>query len=206
MRTPGGTLAAALVLAACGGSDGGGGGNGDSTVAAALDGLRWELPCVTNTTAELCTTPAGDPTVSAALTGTAGASYDVTLRFRGVVEPKTYTGGARTGWFQTGGTPASDTANIYRLTVSNPAQTFYVNAGTTRASNALYCEAFDYQATVRAAAGATFTLQAQPLDALQIRNRDQAGTAIVVAGVPPAPQAYAGQFVQMDVVSVAKAP
>jgi len=206
MRSLATIFAAAVLAAGCGSDSDGGGAPGDGDVAAALSGLRWQIPCVTNTTAQLCTTAAAPVTVSAALTGAAGVSYDVALRFRGVVEPKTYTGGARVGWFQAGGTPAADTANIYRLTVSDPVQTFFVNAGTTRPSNMLYCEAFDYQATVRANAGATFTLSAEPLDALQIRNLDSGGTPIVVPEVAPAPAAYAGQFVQMDVVSVARAP
>jgi len=182
-----------------GGPDAGG-------VAAAIDGLRWEIPCMARTQPELCRTQTAPITVSALLSGAPGASYDIALRFRGVVEPKTYTGGTRDGSWQMGGTPAGDTANIYRLQVSDPAQTYYVNAGMTRPSNMLFCEALDFMKTVRARAGAMVTLTAEPLDALQIVNRDQSGTPIVVPGIRPAPAAFDGQFVQMDVVSVAVAP
>jgi len=171
-------------------------------VAAGFSGLRWELPCVTDTSPELCTTGTVDVVKTSTLRGTAGTTYDVELRFRGVIEPKTYTGGTRDGFFQTGGAAANDTANVYKLTVSEPAGTFFVNAGTTRASTALYCEAMDYVKTVPANAGATIELTAMPLDGLQIKNRAMDGTPIVVAAIPPAPQPFSGQFVQMDVVSV----
>ena len=203
------------VLAACGGGSGGsdptadapgsldgtGGAADADPIAGALDGLRWDLPCLADTTPELCTT---SPTVSssATLAGDAATTYDVTLRFRGVVEPKTYTGGTRDEWFQTGGTPAGDTANIYRLVVSAPEATYYVNAGTTRASTDLFCATFDYEATIPIAGGATVTLEAESLDDLQIQNRDEAGAPYVIADVPPAPAPFDGQFVQMDVVSV----
>jgi len=171
-------------------------------VAVSLDGLRWELPCLVHTTAELCTTPGGPVVVSATLAGAAGTTYDVTLRFRGVVEPKTYTGGTRDGFWQEGGAPAADTANIYSLEVSDPAGVFYVNAGTTRPSTDLYCDALDFTRTVPMSAGAAVTLSAAPLDALQILNRDMSGAALVIPDVPPAPAAFDGQFVQMDVLSV----
>lgn len=174
-------------------------------VAVSLSGLRWELPCQSAATdPALCTTQTTNITKTTTLAGAAGTTYAVKLRFRGVIEPKTYSGGVETGFFSVGGTPASDTANIYRLTVSAPSATYFVNSGTTRASTALYAESIDYEATVDMQAGATVTLTAEPLDALQIKNRDQAGAPFVVADVPPAPAAFDGQFVQMDVVSVTK--
>jgi hypothetical protein len=175
------------------------------TVAAALNGLRWELPCIAAVTdPSLCTTQSTNIVKTATLQGTAGKTYVVKLRFRGVIEPKTYTGGSRVGSFQTGGGPATDTANIYRLTTSAPNATYFVNAGTTRPASALYCETMDYEAAIEIAAGATVTLTAEPLDALQIKNRDQNGQPFVIANVPPAPDPFNGQFVQMDVVSVAE--
>ncbi|MBS2013204.1 MAG: hypothetical protein JST00_09975 [Deltaproteobacteria bacterium] len=182
-----------------------GDGKACENVAGSLSGLRWELPCAAAATdPALCTTPTANVTKSTTLAGAPGTTYAVKLRFRGVIEPKTYNGGVETGFFSVGGTPASDTANIYRLTVSAPAATFFVNSGTTRASNALYAEAIDYEATVDIQAGATVTLTAEPLDALQIKNRDQAGAPFVIPGIAPAPAAFDGQFVQMDVLAVTK--
>ena len=42
-----------------------------------------------------------------------------------------------------------------------------------------------------------------PIDGHEIENLDPAGMPIVIPDIAPAPAAYAGQFVQMDVVSVA---
>lgn len=180
-----------------------GDGKSCANVAVSLSGLRWELPCVAAVAdPALCTVASTNVSRAAELAGVSGTTYAVKIRLRGVVEPKTYNGGTRNGFFQVGGTPASDTANIYRLTTSSPSATYFVNAGTTRAANALYCATMDYEATIDVAAGATVTLTAEPLDALQIKNRDEAGAAFVIPSIPPAPAAFNGQFVQMDVVSV----
>jgi hypothetical protein len=173
----------------------------DASVAAALDGLRWELPC---------TQGVADPTVcktlpsastSATMGGEPGTTYEVTLRFRGVVEISLYEGGTASGYWQVGGAPpAGSTINVYGLVVSSPAQTYYVNQGI---SNRV-AVAIDYTETIPIDAGATVTLLADSRDAFELRNLDGSGQPIVVPGVAPAPLPFDGQFVQMDVVSIAK--
>ena len=171
--------------------------------AASLSGLRWELPCIAPTTdARVCTTNASD-TKSTVFGGAPGAQYDIELRFRGVVETKAYSGGATDGFLNVGGTPAGDAWNVYRLSISAPAQTLYLNAGT---SGLFHSFGIDYTRTVRAASGATVTLTSLSIDNLEIVNRDDGGNPIVVPNVPPAPSPYDGQFVQMDVVSVTRVP
>jgi len=49
-------------------------------------------------------------------------------------------------------------------------------------------------------------LEAASINDLQVENVDASGTPFVVPGVAPAPAPYDGQFVQVDVVSVARAP
>jgi hypothetical protein len=173
------------------------------SVAASLSGLRWELPCLF---------PSGDPRVcetnssfaaATSMGGPSGTQYDVTLRFRGVIETKHYSGGITDGFWSAGGTPDSDGWNTYKLVISSPAQTYYINYGD---SGLNYCFPMDYTKTIRVAAGASVTLTALSVDQLEIKNVDQAGNPIVVRGVPPAPNPYDGQFVQMDVVSVVLAP
>lgn len=170
-------------------------------VASAFTGLRWELPCVTRSGRDSCTTP-GVVRRTALMGGDRGVVYDVTLRFRGVVETEGYVGGETDGaYFQIGGAPINDTWNIYALSVSSPAETYYVNRG----EGGLYrCFALDYTATIPIAAGATVTLVADPVDSAteEIVNTDGTGTPIVVPGVPPAPAAFDGQFIQMDVLTV----
>jgi hypothetical protein len=171
-------------------------------VAGSLSGLRWELPCTAgNANPALCAA-AGTVSKQATLAGQSGTTYQVKLRFRGIIEPNAYSGGTGSGYFYTGGTASDPYANVYLLAVSQPAQNYYVNAGVVRPSNDLYCDAIDYEATIDVAGGAKVTLSANTKDALQIKNRDKAGNPYVIADVPPAPQAYNGQFVQMDVVSV----
>lgn len=171
-------------------------------VAASLSGLRWNLPCTSGSgVACYCSDPAP---VSTALGGALGASYDVSLRFRGVVEQKTYSGGSSDGaYWQVGGYPANDSYNIYRLEISSPAQTFYLNRGT---SSITQCWAVDYVQTVRVSAGATVRLTAQVLDGQEITNHGDAGTPLIVPGVAPDPDPFNGQFIQMDVVGITRVP
>ncbi len=107
--------------------------------------------------------------------GTSGYTYECDLRISGTVETKTYTGGAASGYFYTGGTPQADNANWYRLTVSNPAQTFYLNyqTGPTTVIQP------DYTVTgIRIAAGATVELAYHTIDQLQIGNQNLTVTCL----------------------------
>lgn len=198
----GGLWGAALV--GCGGDSArhivdapeGGSGSGSDTVAGALDGLRWELPCGADLGGNVCAaTDAADQI--ATITGS--GHFNVLLRFRGLVETKAYAGGTVDGFFNTGGADNGDTFNVYAMMVSAPAQTYFVNMG---ASNIYNCFALDYLEAVPMDGGATVTLSAMPIDGHEIENLDPGGTPIVVPDIAPAPAAYNGQFVQVDVVSV----
>lgn len=167
---------------------------------AGLNGLRWELPCSNNFNG-YCDTPA-EKVTTAVVTGNPGAVYEVQLRFRGVIEEKTYADGVTMGHWQVGGTPAADLYNVYKLEVDQPPQVFYVNAGSS--SNG-YCVAVDFMASIKAATGATVTLSADSVDGVQVENSSEMAMPLVVPGIPPAPAAYDGQFVQMDVVAVTQA-
>ncbi|MFO0722755.1 MAG: LamG domain-containing protein [Myxococcota bacterium] len=170
-------------------------------VAGSLSGLLWLLPCGASTDAVACLTTSSTIT-STTLGGATGRTYDIRLRFRGVVEEKTYGAGCRSGRFSSGGVPSADTYNLYRLSVSSPPQTYYLNAG---ASFVTRTWAIDFTQTIPMDAGATVTLFADAIDGTQIRNRDDTGTPISIPGVTP-PQPYAGQFIQMDVLSVTPQP
>jgi hypothetical protein len=162
-----------------------------------LNGLRWELPCSNNFNG-YCDTP--EPQAKEThLSGPSGAQYDVTLRFRGVVEEKSYADGVADGHWLVGGAPASDLYNVYQLTITNPPQVYFLNNGE---SNRGYCVPIDVTKTLRLAAGATVTLTADPIDTAQVENGGDNGMPVVVPGVPPAPAHYDGQFIQMDVVMV----
>ncbi len=170
-----------------------------STITAALSGLQWLLPNRGNDSTTTCSTDLSPVVVSTTMGGVSGHAYSVTLRFRGVVEPKTYTGGTTTGHWNVGGTPAADVSNSYKLQISSPSQTFYLNAGTS----ATQIDTLDYNETITINGGATVTLTADAIDGHEVRNVVAVpGGGASVAGISSPAQPYAGQFLQMDVVSV----
>jgi len=198
---------AGLLVVACGGSDATCGpgelksGSSCVNVAGTLDGLRWEMPCTGDAPGDpvhVCQTvkPADQ---TATLGGSPSVTYEVTLRFRGVVEEKGYFGGTKEEHWQIGGAPGGDLFNVYELNVSQPAQSYYVNSGV---SGVLHSYPLDYQKVIDVTGDATVTLSADPIDTAEIKNIDEAGAPIVVPHVSPAPKPFDGQFVQMDVISV----
>ena len=64
----------------------------------------------------------------------------------------------------------------------------------------------DYQKRVQIAAGSTITLTATSQEGLQVKNIDPKGQPIVITGLPPAPDPFDGQWIQIDVVDIALAP
>jgi len=180
-------------------------------IAASLDGLRWELPCLTPDPSypeHICFT-GPDVTRSTSMSGAPGRLYDVQVRVRGVVETRRYVGGSAVAPLVRRGAEASPSAadawNVYRLAVSDPPERWYLNAG---ASGEYVCHGVDATFTVRVRAQATVTLFASSVDdrRSQIRNRDDAGTPLVAPGVPPAPRPFDGQFLQLDVLGVTPVP
>ena len=169
-----------------------------ASVFGALSGLRWELPNTGNNNSCQCNTVATQIQTTA-LGGSTGDQFNVTFLFRGEVEEKTYSGGTADGYWYVGGAPAGDGFNIYELDISSPPQTYFLNAGSSG-----QCLTFpiDLEETLTIDSGATVTLTANPVDGTEIPNISSAGGEVVVPGVPPYPQAYNGQFVQMDVLSV----
>ncbi len=139
--------------------------------------------------------------------GQAGVTYDVTLRIRGVVEPKTYAGGqASPDHFYVGGAPVVSNYNVFSLAVSAPAKSYFLNYDAQPESYHVF--ALDHTKVVPITAGATVTLQVVDADCALVRNCQSfvgACKPYVPAGVPPAPAGFDGQFVDIDVVGVAKA-
>ncbi len=129
--------------------------------------------------------------------------YEVKVRVRGKVELVPYQGGTQqpNTEFYTGGElyPLAAGWNIYQLEVSNPQQTYYINA----ASNIIYgIKLIDYVATIQLRGNATLTMtmlnpdEIQLYDPLGVVTDDDPIRPIRVA------QPYDGQFAQVDVLSV----
>jgi hypothetical protein len=181
-----------------------------SDSSASLAGLRIEVPCKGDKfgeNAECHWDPAlmvNDPKwklrteIVKTFSGAPGVIHDVTIRVRGVVEPKNFTGGTvEHDHFQIGGTPDVDHYNFYSLKVSDPAQSYTVNRHEKKVGHFLF--AIDYTVTVPIRGGATVTLGAYDDNDISIANHQN----IVVPEIPPAPAPFDGQFFQLDVVSVA---
>lgn len=175
--------------------------------AASLNNLIWYMPCAGahNIPDGSCPVPPTPVVTTAVMGGTAGHLYNVGLLFRGIVEKCVYGGGTKNGNFYTGGSSVSGPANIYSLTVSDPAQVYYFNAFDTIFP--IDTQIIDYMETIPIMAGATVTLTANPSDTYEAYNHDDLGNPESapdnVAGHPiGVTQPYNGQFVQMDVISV----
>jgi hypothetical protein len=174
-----------------------------SDVAVSLAGLRWELPCNDTTYEPTVCGCAASATDTKTIGGVSTAAYDVTLRFRGVVEENTCTGGVQDGFWCVGGSMGGSW-NAYKLTTTHDGQkdqVFYLNAGS---SGLFHSYAIDYQRTLRIYGGSIVHLDAQTGDSREVKNisADTNGQPFVIPGVAPAPLAFNGQFIQVDVVSI----
>ena len=179
--------------------------------AAALNGYRFEFPCkdpmpeqpkagADGISARATTDPATNDRFTDVLKfgGEPGKRYKVTLRVRGVVEPMVYKDGQQVGeYFYIGGAPNNATYNIYQLSVSSPAQHFFFNR-QDKVGHKIFT--IDYTATIDVEGGATLTLHGNGQNGRMITNFAK----LVVPGIPPAPQPYNGQFIQLDVTEVAE--
>jgi hypothetical protein len=201
-----GILLAFLLLAGCGSL------HGTSDPAASLAGLRLEVPCSdakfggdTECHWDPALLQTADPAwklkreIARTFAGQAGVLYDVTLRVRGVVEPKNFTGGeVRFDHFQTGGAAIRNDYNFYSLAVSEPAATYTFNRHADQVGH--YTFPIDYQVTIPVRGGARLTMGAYDSNDVAIANHRH----FVVDGVAPAPGFFDGQFFQLDVISVRK--
>ncbi len=169
-----------------------------TAVAASLNGLLWQLPCGAIIDTYDCAATLDMTT--ATLAGTAGTTYANPNHIHAVVERKTYDGGTvQDTYWNIGGTPSTaDGYNVYELAISDPAQTYYLNAGTSGIGITV---PIDYTETIQASAGATVTLTADPLDGAEIKNIDINMVPVSIAGTSVA-QPYDGQFAELDVASV----
>src|SRR3954463_10243162 len=176
---------------------------------AAINGFRFEFPCkdpLPENPKEGADGPSGlvtgDPKTTDNFTftknfgGEKGQRYQVTLRFRGVVEPMMYKDGKQVGeYFYVGGEPNNATYNIYEIRVSSPESHYYLNR-QDKVGHQIFT--VDYTQTIEIDGGATVTFHGDGQNGRLITNFKK----LVVPGIPPAPQPFNGQFIQVDVVDV----
>jgi hypothetical protein len=196
---------ALLMLVGCGSAPTAG-----DDPAASLAGLRLEVPCAnpkfnddTECHWDQALLQSADPNwklkreIVRTFSGQAGTLYDVTLHVRGVVEPKNFTGGeVQHEHFQAGGAPVKNDYNFYSLRVSDPEATYTFNRNAEKVGH--YTFPIDYRVTIPMRGAATVTMGAYDSNDVAIANHKH----FVVAGVPPAPEPFDGQFFQLDVESM----
>lgn len=174
------------------------------SVDATLPTLRIEVPCMGPMG---CNNPycnaSNSETDEAVLGGNPAVSYEVTLRFRGVIEEKNYFGGDEDGFWNEGGNPDNDGWNTYSLDISTPAQTYWLNSGNPGAD---HCQPVDYQRTLSVMGGSTVRVAMNDTNNCAAPNNDDQGEPIVIPGIPPDPMAFDGQFLQVDVVDIVPVP
>lgn len=184
-------------------------GAGADDVASGLIGLRLELPCKGPKIAdnqECHWDPAYVQSTDKSFTlkkeitknlgGKPDVVYDITVRIRGVVEPKNFTGGTvEKDHFQIGGSAVDDHYNLYQLKVSDPAQTYTVNRHQDKVGHFVF--PIDYTAVIPVRGGASVTMGEYDTNDIAIANWKN----LVVEGIAPAPAPYDGQFFQVEVVS-----
>jgi hypothetical protein len=140
----------------------------------------------------------------ATIGGQIGVVYDVTLRIRGVLEPKVYTGGtAETNHFYVGGAATPSLYNAFGIEVSSPPQTYFLNYDEGLGES-YRVFAVDHTKVIKMMGGATVTLAISDADCTLVRNCTSfAGpcSPYVIPDVAPS-AGYDGQFAQIDVVSV----
>jgi hypothetical protein len=135
--------------------------------------------------------------------GRPGATYDVTLRIRGLFEPTTMddakTPNPDHPWFVTGGHARRPDYSQWHIDVSKPEQSYTLN-NYPATSHTIYKE--DFEATIPIAAGATVLVQTIDSNDREIDNgaHDKPDRQQVLEGVADTPQA--GQMLRIDVVRV----
>jgi len=176
---------------------------------AAINGFRFEFPCkdpMPENPKEGADGPSGlvtgDPkttdnfTVQKTFGGEKGKRYQVTLRFRGVVEPMMYKGGKQVGdYFYIGGEKNNETYNVYKISVSSPETHYFLNR-QDKVGHQIFT--IDYTQTIEIDGGATVTFHGDGQNGRLITNFKK----LVVPGIAPAPKPFNGQFIQIDVVDV----
>src|SRR4029453_15466387 len=160
---------------------------------AAINGFRFEFPCkdaMPENPKEGADGPSGlvtgDPlttdnfTVQKAFGGEKGKRYQVTLRFRGVVEPMMYEGGKQVGdYFYIGGEKKNGPQKFYENKVSSPESHFFLNR-QDKVGHQIFT--IDYTQTIEIDGGATITFHGDGKNGGLITNFKK----LVVPEIPPA--------------------
>lgn len=193
------------------------GGDDPIDYAGAMNGYRWELPCEDPSLRDTC---AWDPALldgaiddpmytlhrEDAITfgGDPAVVYDVQIRVRGLTEPKDFSGGeVQQEYFQIDGTPGTNDYNIYSVSVGDPAHVYTLNRNAMGTGH--YTFVVDYTVTIPIRGGTSVTMAMMDPNMQAIANPGGSSGSpdpFVVPEIPPFPDPFYGQFLQMDVLAV----
>jgi hypothetical protein len=165
-----------------------------------FSGLAWELPGLSDFSSTVYNCGSGTTDVYT-VTGPAGGTVDATFRVRGVVELNEYSGGSAgtPSYVYTGATGNHANVNRYKLIVSDPPATYWLNNGTFTNFD---LTALDYELAVTVNVGATITLQSESADNKEVKNNTSVSAPDDDVLHPIAvSQPYAGQFMQVDALT-----
>jgi hypothetical protein len=158
-----------------------------------LPDMRIESPALTPGVTACPGTIASDVTIAG---GSASTVYTVKIHVRGKIETKDYTGGTSLGNVNTGGTPANTPHNVWKLLVSDPPQSYYLNRETVNPPPHLIV--VDYEVSIQIRGQASVSLAMDSIDGLQLNTPSLVGPS----GVSPYPAAFDGQFIQVEALQI----
>ncbi len=173
----------------------GGGDASDLPSFSELSGQQWLMPCTAAPNPNLC--DCNDVTTKVTVGGKPDVTYKARVRIRGIMERGTYDSGMAQGTWYVGGMTTSTFLTVAELSVSQPAQHYFLN----NVPNGAGLSVLDYEATLSITGGAEVTLFMSALDA-----RESANGTMAIPGVITMPSPYLGQFAQIDVLEVTAAP
>lgn len=136
--------------------------------------------------------------------------YKIAIHIRGLTEGHTFNdlNGQPVGTITTApyfldssqGVPLLDDHGLFWIEVTAPAKSYYLNAFYSvdgPLDHVVY--PLDYMAELTVAGGTTATIKFADVNSTQqVNNMNN----VVIPGIPPAPAAFDGSFLQIDVVSV----
>ena len=183
-----------------------------------MNGYRWELPCKDPNQRNTCKWDPSlydgaieNPSVTlhretlVTFGGDPDVIYDVEIRIRGLSEPKNFTGGeVLYDHFQIGGMAKSDDYNIYAIHVAEPQNDYTLNRHEKNTNHFTFV--LDYTVSIQIRGGSEVRLTMIDPNTEAIANPGgniASGEPFVVPDIPPFPEPFYGQFIQMDVLSVA---
>ncbi len=159
---------------------------------------RGYLCCYVDETIQRTNLPPVDKELS--LGGDPTKLYDVELRIRGVMENHDYGGqGTKQGdWVLVGGDlPAPGAIHVFGFTVRDPEETYFFNSWNDTSDPARII-AMDYTVTLPMRGGG----QVRVFEYDDIGKIWSNAEGLKIEGISPYPEAFDGQFMQVDVVSV----